>query len=67
MTSLIVEHQTTYSGLKAKELDELVVGPGHVNTIGRAEDDVGDLGLRLTPLLYGFDGGFFFPTWAPQL
>jgi len=59
MTPLIVEHQTTSSELKAKELDELVISPKHVNTIGSAENDVGDLGFRLTSLSYGFDSNSF--------
>ncbi|BAT14280.1 Os11g0530650, partial [Oryza sativa Japonica Group] len=48
---LLVHHEAVHVGPQAEHLGELVVGAGHVDAGGGAEDEVGDAGARLPPLL----------------
>lgn len=56
--ALLVHHEALDRGAEAEELGQLVVGARHVDAAGGAEDQVGDLGLGLAPLLDGLLGGF---------
>jgi hypothetical protein len=48
---LLVHHEAVHGGAQPQELGELVVGAGHVDAGGGAEDEVRDPGPRLAPLL----------------
>ncbi|KAK3020789.1 hypothetical protein RJ639_047745 [Escallonia herrerae] len=56
--ALLVHHEPLDRGAEAEELGELVVGAKHVDAGGGADDEVGDFGVGLAPLLDGLGGGF---------
>lgn len=51
--TLLIKHDPFDGRVEPEQLNELMVGPGHLCGDRGAEDDVGDLRLRLPPL---FDG-----------